>query len=276
MQISIEPKSSFGFIDWKFVLQYRDLLLLWAKRDIVSKYRQTFLGPLWFIIQPLSAALVFVLIFSKGLNISTEGVPPALFYLIGLMVWNYVSQCLNSISMTLVANSGLFKKVFFPRIILPLSYCFSSLVSMAIQFGVVGFFYLVFRFKGSLISPGFFIFWLPVLTLHLMVLALGLGLWLAALSVRYRDFHHVWNLLSPLWLYATPISYPLSAIPKEWKWIIELNPLTAIVEGFRLGLLNVGEFDSTEWLVSFIVTLIIVVSGVVLFQIAERDCVDSL
>lgn len=276
MQISIEPKSSFGFIDWKFIYQYRDLLILWAKRDIVSKYRQTFLGPLWFVIQPLSAALVFVLVFSKGLNISTEGIPPALFYLIGLMVWNYVSQCLSSTSMTLVANSGLFKKVFFPRIILPLSYCCSSLVSMAIQFGVVGVFYLLFWLRGSLLHPSLFIFLLPALTLHLMVLALALGLWLAALSVRYRDFHHIWSLLSPLWLYATPISYPLSAIPREWKWLIELNPLTAIVEGFRLGLLNVGEFNLSVWGFSFLITCFLVVSGVVVFQLAERDCVDSL
>ncbi len=276
MRTLISPRNSVIWIDWKLLYQYRDLLGLWVKRDIVSKYRQTFLGPLWFVFQPLITALVFVVIFSKGLKLSTDGIPAALFYLTGLVVWNYVSQCLNSTSMTLVAHSGLFKKVFFPRLILPFSYCLSSLVSMGIQSGVLAGFYLYFVVQGVTTRPDTGVFFLPVLVLQLILLAFGLGLWIAALSVKYRDFHHVWSLISPLWLYATPVSYPLSAIPPDWQWIIKLNPLTTIIEGFRLGILGAGTFSMGDWLPSVLFTLIISVSGTVLFQTVERNCIDSL
>jgi lipopolysaccharide transport system permease protein len=177
--------------------------------------------------------------------------------------------------MTLVANSGLFKKVFFPRIILPLAYCFSSLVSMGIQIGVLILFGFLFWMKGFVFQPSLGFFFLPVLLIHLMVLSFGLGLWLAALSMRYRDFHYLWGLVSPLWLYATPVSYPLSAIPPEWKWVVELNPLTALVEGFRMGLLGIGEFNLNLWGYSLLTTVILAITGVVFFQKVERDCVDS-
>lgn len=263
-------------IDWKLLYQYRDLLGLWIRRDIVSKYRQTVLGPLWFIFQPLVTALVFVVIFSKGLKLSTDGVPAPLFYLTGLVVWNYVSQCLNSTSMTLVANSGLFKKVFFPRLILPFSYCLSSLVSMGIQSGVLAICYFYFVVQGADTRPDILVLLLPVLLVQLVLLSFGLGLWISALSVKYRDFHHVWSLIAPLWLYATPVSYPLSAIPSDWQWIIKLNPLTIIIEGFRLGILGVGTFTPSDWLPSVLFTLIISISGTMLFQTVERTCVDSL
>lgn len=276
MQTHIKPRSSITWVDWKLVYQYRDLLGLWVKRDITSKYRQTFLGPLWFVFQPLVTAFVFVIIFSKGLKVSTDGVPAALFYLTGLIVWNYVSQCLNSTSMTLVAHSGLFKKVFFPRLILPFSYCVSSLVSMGIQSGVLAIFYLYFVFQGADARPGSLLFVLPLLLIQLILLSFGLGLWISALTVKYRDFHHLWSLISPLWLYATPVSYPLSAIPSNWRWVIQLNPLTTVIEGFRLAVLGVGTFTMTEWIPSLFFSLIIALTGTVMFQTVERNCVDSL
>ena len=276
MQTQIRPQNSFVLIDWKLLSQYRDLLWLWVKRDITSKYRQTILGPLWFVFQPLATALVFVIVFSKGLRISTEGAPPALFYLSGLLVWNYVSQSLNSTSMTLIAHSGLFKKVFFPRLILPFSYCVSSLVSLGIQFGVVSLVYILFIAKGSSVRPGPLLTLMPALVFQMLFLSFGLGLWLSALSVRYRDFHHLWNLVSPLWLYATPVSYPLSAIPEKWRWVMALNPLTAVIEGLRAGLLQTGCFDLNLWIPSLLFTGVLVFSGVVVFQRVERNCVDAL
>lgn len=276
MRTLIKPRDSVIWIDWKLLYQYRDLLGLWIKRDIASKYRQTLLGPLWFVFQPLMTALVFVVIFSKGLRLSTDGVPAALFYLTGLIVWNYVSQCLNSTSMTLVAHSGLFKKVFFPRLILPFSYCLSSLVSMGIQSGVLAVFYLYFMSQGAETRPDAVVLFLPLLVIQLVFLSFGLGLWIAALTVKYRDFHHVWSLISPLWLYATPVSYPLSAIPSDWQWVIKLNPLTMIVEGFRLGILGAGTFTMADWLPSVAFTLIISLSGTLMFQTVERNSVDSI
>ncbi|MFM8269390.1 MAG: ABC transporter permease [Pseudomonadota bacterium] len=276
MRTLIKPRNSFAWVDWKLIYQYRDLLGLWVKRDIASKYRQTLLGPLWFVFQPLVTALIFVVIFSKGLKISTDGVPAPLFYLTGLIIWNYVSQCLNSTSMTLVAHSGLFKKVFFPRLILPFSYCVSSLVSMGIQSGVLAFFYLYFLLNGSSTRPDSFIFFLPLLLIQLLLLSFGLGLWISSLTVRYRDFHHIWSLISPLWLYATPVSYPLSAIPLKWQWVIKLNPLTTIIEGFRAGILGVGTFTASDWIPSVIFSFAIAFSGMIMFQTIERNCVDSL
>jgi lipopolysaccharide transport system permease protein len=249
---------------------------LWVKRDITSKYRQTLLGPLWFVVQPLFTTLVFVVVFSKSLKIPTDGISPVLFYLTGLLVWHYVSQCLNSTSMTLVAHAGLFKKIYFPRLILPFSYCLSSLVTLAIQLGVLGVFYLAIVLQGSGVRPSLYVLLLPVLLIQLIFLSFGLGLWLSSLTVRYRDFHHVWSLISPLWLYATPISYPLSAIPPEWRWLVELNPLTTLVESFRLGILGQGTLTAGQYLVSWCLTALLVVSGIRQFHLVERNCVDTL
>ena len=276
MQTRIKPQSSLPWVDWKLVYQYRDLLGLWVKRDIASKYRQTFLGPLWFVFHPLVTATVFVLIFARGLQIETEGVPPVLFYLTGLLIWNYVSQALNSTSMTLVSHSGLFKKVFFPRVILPFSYCVSSLVSLGIQLGVLSCFYLVFVGWGSPVRPTEWVLLFPFLIAQTLLLSFGLGLWIAALTVRFRDFHHVWALISPLWLYATPISYPLSALPESWHWALELIPLTSVVEGLRLGVLGTGTFHFGAWAGSVCITLGIALTGLLIFQKVERSCVDSL
>lgn len=276
MQTLIKPRTSFTWLDWKLLYQYRDLLGLWVKRDLTAKYRQTVLGPLWFMLHPLVTALVFVLIFSRGLQIATEGIPASLFYLTGLLVWNYVSQCLNSTSMTLVAHSGLFKKVFFPRLILPLSYCLSSLVAMGIQLGVLGGIYFILVIQGADTRPSLFVFALPVLIFQLIILSFGLGLWISALTVRFRDFHHLWSLFSPLWLYASPISYPLSAIPTHLRWVVELNPLTYILEGFRLAFLGKGIFNWEQWAVSALFTFLIGMTGVFIFQKMERSCVDSL
>lgn len=276
MPTLISSEKSAAWIDWKLLYQYRDLLLLWVKRDITSKYRQTFLGPLWFVIQPLATTLVFVVVFSKSLKIPTDGISPALFYLTGLLVWHYVSQCLNSTSMTLVAHAGLFKKIYFPRLVLPFSYCLSSLVTLAIQLGVLSLVYGWSVLQGSGERPSFLIVFLPVLLVQLIFLSFGLGLWLSALTVRYRDFHHVWSLISPLWLYATPISYPLSAIPKDWRWVVELNPLTAIVEGFRLGILGEGTLTVEQLGISWILTALILFSGIRQFHQVERNCVDIL
>ncbi|NDG27861.1 MAG: ABC transporter permease, partial [Proteobacteria bacterium] len=223
MLTQIKPDSSSALIDWDLLYRYRDLLWLWVRRDMVAKYRQTLLGPLWFVFQPLVTALIFLLVFSKGLNVSTDGVPPVLFYLSGLLVWTYVSQTLNSTSMTLIANSGLFKKVFFPRLILPFSYSLSSLVSVALQMGIILTIYCGLIMSGAQVRPGPMIGLFPLFLLQMIFLSFGLGLWISALSVRYRDFHHLWSLLSPLWLYVTPVSYPLSAIPYQWRWLIELS-----------------------------------------------------
>jgi len=275
-EIVLRPDTGWRSVELASIWQYRDLLSLLVWRDFVSKYKQTVLGPLWFIIQPLSMTLVFTVIFGKVAGLSTDGLPPVLFYLCGQLGWNYFSQNFSSNSATFVTNAGLFGKVYFPRLIVPLAALVSNLFAFAIQVATFLCFYLYFKYGRG--AGGFGMDWrvglLPLLVLQTAVLSLGVGLVMSALTAKYRDLTHLSALLIQVWMYATPVIYPLSEFPVRWRWVAALNPMTPIVEAFRLVLLGVGTVTPLHIVSSIATTVVVAVAGLMLFSRVEKTFVD--
>jgi lipopolysaccharide transport system permease protein len=275
----IEPSSSWLRVPWRDIVQYRDLLFLLVKRDFISRYKQTILGPLWFVIQPLLTTIVFTVIFGKVAKIPTDGLPPMLFYLCGMLGWSYFSQCMLGTSSTFINNAGLFGKVYFPRLIVPLSVIISNLIAFAIQLATFMCFWIYFKFFTPAgadihISPSLIV--LPALLLQTAAIGLGVGLWMSALTAKYRDFGHLSGFLTQLWMYATPVVYPLSLISKKWRWLISLNPMTGIVESFKYVFLGVGTVDAGYLAISAGMTIIVLISGVLIFSRTERTFIDTV
>jgi len=275
-EIVLRPDTGWRSLELASLWQYRDLLSLLVWRDFVSKYKQTILGPLWFIIQPLSMTLVFTVIFGKIAGLSTDGLPPVLFYLCGQLGWNYFAQNLSSNSATFVANAGLFGKVYFPRLVVPLAALVSNLFAFAIQVATFVCFYIYFKYGRG--AGGFGMDWrvilLPLLVLQTAILSLGVGLVMSALTAKYRDLTHLSALLIQVWMYATPVIYPLSGFPVRWRWIAALNPMTPIVEAFRLLLLGVGTVEPLHIVCSIATTVVVTIAGLMLFNRIEKTFVD--
>lgn len=282
IEITIRPNQGWLNIDWKGLHDYRDLLILLVRRDFVSKYQQTVLGPLWFIINPLITTVVFTLVFGKVVGISTDGLDPTLFYMCGLVAWTYFSSVLSSTSSTLTGNAHLFGKVYFPRLIVPLAMAASHLFTFAIQLFTFGLMYGVYKYTGRAanLSPNGLLVLMPLFIIHMGMLSLGVGMILSALTAKYRDFHHLSNFLVQLWMYATPIIYPLSSlvkkIPAGWEWLAALNPMTVIVEGFRYCLMGQGTFTFLSYAVSLGMSIVLFAVGLMLFQRAARTFVDTV
>jgi lipopolysaccharide transport system permease protein len=275
-EIVLRPDAGWRSLELASLWQYRDLLSLLVWRDFVSKYKQTILGPLWFVIQPLSMTLVFTVIFGKVAGLSTDGLPPVLFYLCGQLGWNYFAQNFSSNSATFVNNAGLFAKVYFPRLVVPLAALVSNLFAFAIQLTTFVCFYLYFKYVRG--AGGFAMDWqvvlLPLLVLQTAILSLGVGLVMSALTAKYRDLTHLNTLLIQVWMYATPVIYPLSEFPAEWRWVAALNPMTPIVEAFRLLLLGVGTVEPAHIVASVATTAVVTVAGLMLFGRIEKTFVD--
>lgn len=274
----IERAHSFHLFSWRELVAYRDLLWMLIWRDFASRYKQTILGPLWFIVQPLLMTAIFTIVFGKFARLSPGDTPPGLFYLCGLLGWNYFAQTFQSTSSTLVNNVGIFSKVYFPRLIVPLSSVVSNLGTLVIQIFTFGAVYIAYKMIGT---PGdTYVRWeavfLPFVVLQVAALSLGIGLWLAALTTRYRDFTVLAGFLLQLWLYATPIIYPLERVPLAWKFAVELNPMTMPVECFRYMLLNTGQPSLQLILISVAITVVCLVTGLYAFKRVERNFVDVL
>lgn len=285
IEIRIRPNQSWLAIDWKGLRDYRDLLYLLVRRDFVSRYQQTILGPLWFIINPLITTIVFTLVFGRIVGIKPDGgTPSGLFYLGGLLAWNYFSGLLGATSSTFTGNAHLFGKVYFPRLIVPFAMAVSNLFSFFIQLFTFLGLYAYYKFTGKAdgLGPDSLIFLLPVLLLHMAFLGLGVGMILSSLTAKYRDFHHLAGFLVSLWMYATPIIYPLSQllekIPAGWGWIAAINPMTMIVEAFRVSFMGAaaGTFNSGYYLLSLGLSVVIFVAGLLLFQRTSRSFVDTV
>lgn len=282
IEITIRPNQGWLNIDWKGLHEYRDLLVLLVRRDFVSKYQQTVLGPLWFIINPLITTIVFALVFGKVVGISTDGMNPTLFYMCGLVPWTYFSSVLGATSSTFTGNAHLFGKVYFPRLIVPLAMAASHLFTLAIQLFTFVALYLVFKYRGQAegLTPNSLLFMLPVFIVHMALLSLGVGMILSALTAKYRDFHHLSNFLVQLWMYATPIIYPLSSLQKKlpagWEWLGIVNPMTMIVEAFRFSLMNRGTFSYGYYSISFVLSAVVFAIGLMMFQRAARTFVDTV
>lgn len=277
-EITLRPDTSWLAIELKGIWHYRDLLSLLIWRDFVAKYKQTILGPLWFIIQPLTLTLVFTIIFGRVARLPTDGLPPMLFYLCGQLGWNYFAQNFGSNSATLVNNAALFSKVYFPRLVVPLSALVSNLFAFAIQAVTFLAFFCYFKFalNTTSIRIDWHIIFFPFLVLHTAALSLGVGLLMSALTAKYRDLIHIGNLMIQVWMYATPVIYPLSTFPEKWQWVVALNPMTAVVESYRFILLGSGTVEPAYLAWSIGLTLFLLVSGLLLFGKVEKTFVDTV
>jgi lipopolysaccharide transport system permease protein len=275
----IEPQSSLLNLNLKDVWRYRDLLWLLVKRDFVSFYKQTILGPLWFFIQPLFTTIIFTFIFGNLAGLSTDGLPQPLFYMAGITAWNYFADCLTKTSTVFRDNAHIFGKVYFPRLIMPLSIVVSNLVRFGVQmllfFVMIGY-YLVQNEMGSLFHPNIYVLLFPVLVLMMALLGLGLGLIITALTTKYRDLAFLITFGVQLMMYGTTVIYPLSAAPEKYRWLIELNPMTGIIEAFRYGFLGQGVLTFNSFGYSVIFTLVSLLFGVLIFNKTEKTFVDTV
>jgi len=273
----IKPRTSLFDLRLRDAWRYRDLLFMFVKRDFTALYKQTILGPLWFVIQPLLSTFMFVVIFDRIAGIPTDGVPSALFYLSGLVVWNYFATCLNNTSVTFTNNANLFGKVYFPRIIAPLSNVLSALINFGIQLTILLVFVAYFcLFKGLTLHFNGYLLLVPFVLFLVASLGLGLGLIISALTTKYRDLTYLVSFGVQLLMYATPVIYPLSFLKGKYKFFILANPITPLVESFRRAILGVGEIGTGYLLYSFAVTMVILFLGVVVFNRVEKSFMDVI
>ena len=272
----ITPRKKWWDLQLRDVWQYRDLIALFVRRDFVSRYKQTILGPLWFIIQPLLTSFVFTVIFGNIAQLPTDGLPQMLFYMSGNILWNYFSTCLTSTSTTFTANAHLFGKVYFPRLVMPISVVISNLITFGMQFAFFLIYFLYFFMRGSGVVLTNWAFALPLLLLLMAGLGLGFGIIISSMTTKYRDLQYLVSFGVGLWMYATPVIYPVSSIPEKWRWVAEINPISPIVETFRAGFLGAG---SASWLrlgYSFVFMLVVLLIGVVIFNRVEKTFIDTV
>lgn len=278
-KVVIRPNQKWLVVDWSGLWLYRDLLVMLVQRDFTAKYKQTILGPLWFIINPIINAAVFTIVFAKALGVPTDGVPPMLSFLCSQLGWNYFSSVLGSTGNSLAGNAGLFSKVYFPRLIPPLAMCGSCLIAFFVQLGVLLATWLYIKFGtpyGAQLHISWSVVLLPFLLVHMAALGLGVGLILSSITAKYRDLAQLTGFLVQIWMYATPIIYTLSSIPEKWRWAINLNPLTSIVEATRIMFLGRGTVTYSGYLTSVAITCLVLSVGVLLYQRMARTFVDTV
>ena len=274
--IVIKPSKGFVNINLKELIKYKDLIILFIKRDYVTFYKQTILGPLWYILQPLLNTIVFTIIFGYLAKIPTDNLPPFLFYMAGNIIWGYFAFCLNSTSTTFVKNADLFGKVYFPRITVPISTVIIGLFQFILQLILFICFYIYFISKGLDIKVSYSILFLPLILFQTALVALGFGLLISSLTSKYRDLVFVLGFGIQLWMFATPIVYPLSIIPDNYVIFSILNPMTSIVECFKYILFNESSIKFAHILLSNLFTLIVFVLGIVVFYRTEKNFLDTV
>lgn len=278
-EIHIRKRKGLIPFDIQELKRYKDLLVLLLYRDFSSRYKQTVLGPAWYVIQPLVQTLVFTVIFGKVAQMPTDGLPPLLFYLAGLLAWNYHATVLQATGNTFQVNANLFGKVYFPRLIVPFSATISQLIGWVIQFFtfvVIYTYYMTMTPFGKEAVISWNALFLPLIIIQAGMIGLGTGFWLSALTAKYRDLQHIQQFLVQIWMYITPLVYPLSMIPEKWQWLAILNPMSMVVESLKVCLLNAGSFNLQYMLLSLLVTFLLFFSGLVLFGKVERTFVDTV
>jgi lipopolysaccharide transport system permease protein len=272
----IRPKRHWMDIRLVELWRFRDLIALFVWRDFVAYYKQTILGPLWYIIQPLLTTLTFTVIFGRLAGLPTDGLPPFLFYMAGTVVWSYFSSCLTKTSNTFTANAGIFGKVYFPRLTVPISILISNLIALAIQFVLFLCFMAYFGLFGATIRPNAWILVTPLLLFLMAGLGLGFGIIVSSLTTRYRDLQFLVTFGVQLWMFATPVIYPLSQVPERYRWIILANPMTPILETFRYAFLGTGIVNVFHLLYSFSFMIGVLLIGVLIFNRVERTFMDTV
>lgn len=272
----IRPKTRWFDLHLADLWRYRDLVMLFVRRDFVSTYKQTILGPLWFIIQPVLTTLTFTLIFGNIAKLSTDGLPKILFYMSGIAAWNYFSDCLTKTSETFSANASIFGKVYFPRLAVPLSIVISNLIKFGIQIALFLGFYLYFLAKGAAIRPTSALLLMPALLLLMAALGLGSGIIVSSLTTRYRDLRYLVQFGTQLLMYSTPVIFPLSKLPEQYRWIMLANPMTPVIETFRYAFLGTGTFSWSLLGFSAATTALILFVGILLFNHVEKTFMDTV
>lgn len=275
--VVIKPRSNLVQVDLKSVWRYRDLVWMFFKRDFITFYKQTVLGPLWYLIQPSVTALTYYVVFGRIANLSTSGLPPFLFYMSGIVLWTYFAACLTNNSQIFSKNANLFGKVYFPRLVVPISIVMSGAVALVIQFALLLVVSLGFVFVGSGVDlPGLSFLAVPLLVLYVAGLGMGVGLIVSALTVRFRDLVFAAGFVTQLWMYASPVVYPFQQIPQRYHWFFYLNPMTSPIESLRHVMFGTPAVSSALWFVNVSVTLILLVVGLVLFTRAESSAMDTV
>lgn len=275
----ITPKNKFFTLNLKEVWQYRDLLFLFVKRDVITVYKQTILGPLWYLIQPLFTSITFTIIFNNVAGINTGPIPPFLFNLAGIMVWNYFTSCLNGTSDTFKSNAGIFGKVYFPRFITPLSVVISNLIKFGIQFLIFVIFYIIFYFKGADLNLNSMVLFFPILVIIMGILGLGLGMIISSMVTKYRDFSYLVGFGVQLLMYLSAVMYPMELIKQKlpkYGWIVEYNPLAYVIETARYMLLGVGEISILGLCYTLSVTIAVFFVGLLVFNKTEKSFIDTV
>ena len=275
----IKPKGNFFSLNLKEVWNYRDLLFLFVKRDVVTVYKQTILGPLWYLIQPLFTAITFTIIFNNVAGIKTGETPPFLYNLAGIIVWNYFTTCLNETSDTFKKNAGIFGKVYFPRLIMPLSIVVSNLLKLSIQILIFVGFYMYYYFIGVNLSLNSFVVLFPVLVLLMGILGLGLGMIISSLVTKYRDLSFLIGFGVQLLMYVSAVTYPIALIKEklpEYGWLVEYNPLAYVIEASRFMLLNEGEVSLFGVLYTVSITILVFFIGLLIFNKTEKSFIDTV
>jgi lipopolysaccharide transport system permease protein len=272
----IEPNSSLLKLNFKDVWRYRDLLVMFVKRDFVSFYKQTVLGPLWFFIQPIFTTIVFVFVFGNLAGLSTDGLPQYLFYLSGITAWNYFSDCLTKTSTVFKDNANIFGKVYFPRLIMPLSIVVSNLVRFGVQLVLFFIVMVYFGIQGANFKITYAVVLFPFLVILMALLGLGLGLIITAMTTKYRDLSFLVTFGVQLLMYGTTVIYPLSAAPEKYRYLIELNPMTGIIEAFRFAFLGQGHLTLNSLIYSIVFAMSAAFLGMIIFNRTERSFVDTI
>ena len=279
----IKPRNKLFEVNLKEVWAYRDLLTLFVKRDIITQYKQTILGPLWWLIQPALTVIMYMVVFGGIAGIPTDGIPQPLFYLAGVCMWQYFADCLNKTSNTFVSNANIFGKVYFPRLIMPISNTVSNLVRFGIQFGLFVIVYLFYVIGGTVACPNWYILLFPLLVLMMAGLALGFGIIISSMTTKYRDLQILFTFFVQLWMYATPIVYPLSQVKGkvvagfDLYNVMCINPVTPVIETFKHAALGAGEFIGWGWLAySFVFMLVVLALGSLIFNKVQRSFMDTV
>jgi lipopolysaccharide transport system permease protein len=272
----IGEETSIFKINFREVWRYKDLLFMFVKRDFVTFYKQTILGPLWFIIQPLLTTAMYVIVFGNIAKLSTDGAPKIVFYLAGVTIWSYFSDTLTKTASVFTTNASIFGKVYFPRLIMPLSLVFSALIKFGVQFSIFLAVLIYYILTDNNVHPNAYILLTPILILIMAVLSLGLGMIISSMTTKYKDLSFLVTFGVQLFMYATPVVFPLSTLPPEYQSVIMLNPLTGIFECFRYAFLGAGSFQLSMLLYSVLVSFAILAIGTIVFNKVEKSFIDTV
>ena len=271
----IESRHSLFDINLKELWHYRDLLVLFVRRDFVTVYKQTILGPLWFFIQPLLTTITFTIIFGNVAQLSTDGAPKVVFYMAGITLWGYFSTCLTTVSGVFNANAGIFGKVYFPRLIMPLTIVISNLMKFGVQFLLFICFVVYFTLQNQ-IHPNSWILLTPLIIVLMALISMGIGLILSSMTTKYKDLNQLIGFGVQLFMYATPVIYPSSSVPSTYQWVVELNPLVGLFDYMRFAYLGVGEFTILDLVYPSIFSIVILGIGVLVFNKTQKTFMDTV